>query len=65
MKLYKGSYGINTEKNFRRGTMKMVHGKKSDYQSPQVQIISVCENVLNSSLGMEDYDFNVDTEDWD
>ncbi|MBO5066772.1 MAG: hypothetical protein J6C62_00035 [Clostridia bacterium] len=45
--------------------MKMVQGKKSDYQSPQVQIISVCEDVLSSSLGKEGYDFNVDTEDWD
>ena len=45
--------------------MKMVQGKKSDYQSPQVRIISVCEDVLSSSLGKEDYDFNVDTEDWD
>ena len=45
--------------------MKMFHGKKSGYQSPQVQIISVCENVLKTSLGMEDYDFNVDTKDWD
>ena len=44
--------------------MKIVYGKKSDYQSPQVQIISVCENVLKMSLDMEDYDFNVDTEDW-
>ena len=45
--------------------MKMVQGKKSDYQSPQVQIMSMCENVLNTSLGKEGYDFNVDTKDWD
>ena len=64
--IYNGSYGVKTEKNFfRRGTMKMVQGKKSDYQSPQVQIMSMCENVLNKSLGMEDYDFNVDAKDWD
>lgn len=44
--------------------MKMVQGKKSDYQSPQVQIISMCENVLCMSLDMEDYDFNADTKDW-
>lgn len=43
----------------------MVQGKKSDYQSPQVQIMSMYENVLNTSLGMEDYDFSVDAEDWD
>ena len=50
---------------FRRGTMKMVHGKKSGYQSPQVQIFSTYENVLRTSFGMEGYDFSVDTEDWD
>ena len=45
--------------------MKMVHGKKSGYQSPQVQIFSTYENVLRTSFGMEGYDFSVDTEDWD
>lgn len=44
--------------------MKMVQGKKSGYQSPQVQFVSIYENVLKTSLGMEDYDFSVDTEDW-
>lgn len=44
--------------------MKMVQGKKSGYQSPQVQFVAIYENVLKTSFSMDDYDFSADTEDW-
>lgn len=44
--------------------MKMVQGSKSGYESPQVQFIDVCEDVLRASFGTEDYDFSEDTKSW-
>lgn len=44
--------------------MKIVKGNKPDYESPQVQIELMKENVLLASTGL-DYDFEQDTKDWE
>ena len=44
--------------------MKIVKSNKPDYESPQVQIELMNENVLLASIGI-DYDFDQDTKDWD
>ena len=45
--------------------MKIVKGKKPDYESPQAQIELIVNDVLLTSGGIDDKDFDAETKEWD
>ena len=44
--------------------MKLVQKGKMDYQSPQMEVLSVLEDVMAISTGIEDFDVTEDTIEW-
>ena len=44
--------------------MKLVHKDKLGYQSPQMEVLSVLEDVMAISTGVEDFDVTEDTIEW-
>ena len=44
--------------------MKLVQNGKLGYQSPQMEVLSVLEDVMAISTGVEDFDVTQDTIEW-
>ena len=44
--------------------MKLVQKGKMDYQSPQMEVLSVLDDVILLSKGIEDFDVTEDTIEW-